>query len=104
MTILERINWWHFNVKVFLAKWLMKTFGYVPWFLRTEFAKNPLLKYPRNIKCWCGSHKKAKFCCLPQQAKVCRVENVKFLTQYMKAVEIHNAKDQEPMTESGIIL
>lgn len=27
---------------------------------------NPLLKYPRNAKCFCGSGKKSKVCCLPR--------------------------------------
>ena len=30
---------------------------------------NPLLKWPRNHVCWCGSGLKAKFCCLPRSSK-----------------------------------
>jgi hypothetical protein len=30
---------------------------------------NPLLSYPRNNKCWCGSLQKAKHCCMPRASK-----------------------------------
>lgn len=29
----------------------------------SSFTRNPLLKYPRNINCFCGSGKKFKVCC-----------------------------------------
>lgn len=34
--------------------------------LNENFAWNPLLKYPRNKGCFCGSGKKAKACCIPE--------------------------------------
>jgi hypothetical protein len=35
------------------------------WALREGYAWNPLLKWPVNSPCWCGSKKKAKKCCKP---------------------------------------
>lgn len=33
---------------------------------------NPLLKYPRNSPCYCGSGRKAKKCCLPSATPYCK--------------------------------
>lgn len=35
---------------------------------------NPLLKYPRNFACWCGSEKKSKYCCLPGVPEIIKGE------------------------------
>lgn len=35
----------------------------------SDFEFNPLLKYPRNETCYCGSSKKFKKCCLPNELK-----------------------------------
>ena len=32
--------------------------------LKPGYAWNPLKKFPRNVKCFCGSGKKFKNCCL----------------------------------------
>ena len=77
-----------FWLEILLAKFMMRVFGYVPSALRNEFARNPLLKYPRNEHCWCGSHRKAKWCCLPNQAKVCRKEHEAMLEKYMVHVQL----------------
>jgi hypothetical protein len=92
MTILDRINWWMFNVKILVAKFLMKH-GIVPSMLSRDFVKNPLLKYPRNLECWCGSNKRSKNCCLPKQARVCRIEHAKILNQFMTHIELATSLD-----------
>lgn len=38
--------------------------GYVP---EAGFKWNPILKYPKNESCYCGSGKKFKKCCLPTE-------------------------------------
>ena len=35
-----------------------------------DYVENPMLKYPRNVECWCDSGRKAKYCCLPKQAGI----------------------------------
>lgn len=47
------------------------------------YVENPLLKYPRNLPCWCGSSHKAKSCCLPKQAPVVDFEQGVVLRGYM---------------------
>lgn len=37
--------------------------------LRPGFDWNPLIGYPRNKGCWCGSGDKAKRCCMPHIAR-----------------------------------
>ena len=51
-----------------------------------QLAKNPLLGYPRNTPCWCGSGAKAKKCCLPKQPSVVPVKNAAMLAHYMSHV------------------
>lgn len=35
-----------------------------------DYIENPMLKYPRNVECWCDSGRKSKHCCLPKQVGV----------------------------------
>jgi Na+-transporting NADH:ubiquinone oxidoreductase subunit NqrF len=42
---------------------------------KAGFVWNPLLKFPRNNNCFCGSTKKAKNCCLPCVAEACSKES-----------------------------
>jgi uncharacterized protein YecA (UPF0149 family) len=35
-----------------------------------DYVENPMLKYPRNVECWCDSGRKAKHCCLPKQSRI----------------------------------
>ena len=35
-----------------------------------DYVENPMLKYPRNVECWCDSGRKAKYCCLPKQSGI----------------------------------
>jgi len=44
---------------------------------------NPLLKYPRNDECFCGSKKKAKSCCLPRINPYLPIKEVEKLAKYM---------------------
>lgn len=39
--------------------------------VRGGFVHNPLKRYPRNFRCFCGKMVKAKDCCLPEIAPVC---------------------------------
>lgn len=48
---------------------------------------NPLLNYPRNKLCFCGSKLKAKNCHLPKLSQTCLAEEEKHLRQYLDYVE-----------------
>ncbi len=48
---------------------------------RSGFSLNPLKRFPRNYRCWCGSGKKAKYCCLP------RVKNF-VATEYVSELKL----------------
>jgi hypothetical protein len=71
--------------KVFYGQTLMR-FGIVPAALIRDFQPNPMLKYPRNENCWCGSYKKAKHCCLPKQAPVMPADMVPKLKSFINQV------------------
>jgi hypothetical protein len=90
-------NW--LRLKILFAKFLLKR-GIIPAQLRSQFAPNPLLKYPRNEACWCGSGEKAKKCCIPKQAPVCMLKHADVLTQYMNHIKIASL---EPTTESKVM-
>lgn len=66
---------------------VMARLGITPSSLRSRWARNPLLKYPRNTVCWCGSKVKAKACCLPKVSKIVAVEQLELLNSYMAHVE-----------------
>lgn len=56
-----------------------------PKFLYTlmpGYAWNPLTRFPSNNKCFCGSQKKAKKCCLPHQPRVLPIENVRLIKNH----------------------
>lgn len=40
---------------------------------------NPLLRYPRNAKCFCGSGKKSKACCLPRVSQLVYASDAKII-------------------------
>jgi uncharacterized protein YchJ len=48
------------------------------------FVYNPLLKYPRNSPCYCGSHVKAKICCLPKTKRAVPAEAASLLKEYVE--------------------
>jgi hypothetical protein len=48
---------------------------------------NPLLKYPRNIPCFCGSALKAKRCCIPKLKRAIPLERLEELKAYMDHVD-----------------
>ena len=58
--------------------WSIKRFFYQT-FLKTDIApamtSNPLLKWPRNFKCVCGSGKKFKVCHLNDLARKVTIED-----------------------------
>lgn len=54
--------------------------------IKADYLENPMLKYPRNNNCWCGSHLKAKKCCLPKQAKALPADMTKPLKMYVKEI------------------
>lgn len=57
------------------------------WFAK-DHVRNPLLKYPVNEWCWCGSRVKAKNCCLPGVNKyIPKYQERKLkLTEYVKKI------------------
>ena len=87
LTLARRFYLFKLRCKVFYAQTLMK-FGIVPKALVKQFAPNPMLKFPRNADCWCGSYKKAKHCCLPKQAPVTPAHMVEPLKKYMVRLEL----------------
>lgn len=50
------------------------------------FVYNPLLKYPRNERCYCGSGVKAKMCCLPKVKRVVPKDSAPLLKDYVDHV------------------
>lgn len=86
-SLLKKFYLLRIRIKVFIAQTLMK-FGIVPNSLINQFAPNPMLKFPRNEDCWCGSFKKAKHCCIPKQAPVCPTEMVEPLKKFITRVEL----------------
>jgi hypothetical protein len=61
------------------------------WKLKKGFQWNPILRYPRNALCWCGSGKKSKKCCLPNASMICKDKEV---SGYKQLVNIANRPDQ----------
>jgi hypothetical protein len=59
------------------------------WFVNGRYALNPLVKYPRNEPCWCGSREKAKRCCLPTLSRVVLAEQAVLLKHYLMAVDVY---------------
>lgn len=55
--------------------------------IAADYLENPLLKFPRNLPCFCGSSLKAKRCCLPKQAKVIPADQAIKLKQYIDYVD-----------------
>ena len=53
---------------------------------------NPLLRYPRNLPCWCGSGRKAKVCCLFKQPRSVPAETAAMLEKYMIHVKLANTQ------------
>jgi len=58
-------------------KWKVKRFVYKLFKINTEpvLTKNPLLEWPRNFNCVCGSGKKFKKCCLNDLARRVTIED-----------------------------
>jgi hypothetical protein len=56
-----------------------------------KMAMNPLLGYPRNEPCWCGSGRKAKVCCLPRQPRVIPANAAVLAAQYMTYIKLATA-------------
>lgn len=61
-------------------------FRFKHWSGAMVYVENPLLKYPRNMQCWCGKEYKAKMCCLPRQAPVVEYQQGLVLRGYMAHV------------------
>lgn len=50
---------------------------------RKRYMLNPLLKYPKNLPCFCGSGNKAKSCCLSKISKTVPIEQGMKLREYV---------------------
>jgi len=61
--------------------------------LKDQVMLNPMLKYPRNLDCYCGSNEKFKACCLPKQAKQIPIELGLKLKEYLKYIKAMHAKN-----------
>lgn len=47
---------------------------------------NPALKYPRNMKCFCGSELKFKKCCMDKIPRALKIEDAEKLRSAVAAV------------------
>lgn len=54
--------------------------------IAADYLENPLLKYPRNLDCFCGSKLKAKKCCIPKQARIIPADQAIQLKRYLDYV------------------
>lgn len=79
----DKLKYFWLFLRVKIDK-LMTKFGYYPM---STYAENPLLKYPRNTLCFCGSDQKAKACCLPKQPRIILIEQAQWLAPYMEQVK-----------------
>lgn len=52
------------------------------------WAWNPLLRYPRNLACYCGSGKKFKKCHEAREVRVVTKEKAEFLNGYLRAAGV----------------
>lgn len=51
------------------------------------YSFNPLLKYPPNINCFCGTYAKAKKCCLPKLKRIIPERDAIPLRTYIEYIE-----------------
>lgn len=63
--------------------------------LKEGYAFNPLRSYPPNYKCWCGSNRKSKLCCLPSTPRAVKTEVALDLRRFLDAVD--QMKDGSPV-------
>jgi hypothetical protein len=59
------------------------------------YGTNPLLKYPRNVECFCGSKKKSKNCCLLRLNPYLPQKECDMLAQYMRDFREHQLKREQ---------
>lgn len=79
----DKIQYLWMFIKIKFDKYMIK-WGYYPV---ARYAENPLMKYPRNIDCFCGARVKSKNCCLPKQPRIVTLEQAQYLAPYMMEVE-----------------
>lgn len=79
------------SLKFFLYRVVRFLFGkrIALLFFAQNYVSNPLLKFPRNEWCWCGSRKKSKNCHLPKAARFVLAEDERKLklTEYVKLIQ-----------------
>ena len=56
--------------------------------LKPVLVKNPLLDWPRNNKCVCGSGKKFKKCCLNTLSRQVTMKDAKMINEKLQAYRI----------------
>lgn len=61
---------------------------------RGSFVPNPLLKYPRNYRCYCGSEFKFKMCCVHRTPEVCSPKEALANKWAVKWAEICHEKEK----------
>ena len=67
--------------------------------LNQAMVRNPMLDYPKNLRCWCGrGNKKFKNCCLPKMQKMVPVRDCKVADKYMEYVRetLEASKERTP--------
>ncbi len=64
-------------------------------------AWNPLVGFPRNAACFCGSGSKAKRCCLPRVAEFCSSKKAAELKRLMPQIVAGTVRIQLSDNENG---
>ena len=93
------MKYWHkFWEKFWLTfdNFTASKLGWVRHRAKLSYAVNPLMKFPRNENCFCGSQKKAKRCCLGKLPKTVPLQQAIQLSKYMlhvqRQVELRDAR------------
>ena len=70
-----------------------KTAGKFVLRAKPGFVRNPLLSYPRNNFCLCGSYRKWKKCCLPDQPLFIAKEDLAEHQMVLDGIEVPMAPE-----------
>jgi hypothetical protein len=76
-----------------MSKPLVNIFGKP---ITAKMVRNPMLDYPKQAACWCGSNKKAKVCCIPKMSKVIPEFDAEFGIGFVKFAKEQLAKGWRP--------
>lgn len=78
-------------MKLLLARLRVRLDGLLSWAGLTPsqgYARNPMLEYPRNLRCFCGTGVKYKHCCFSKQSKYIPAAMASDLAGYITHVKL----------------